>query len=466
VLLWDAATGRPLAEANRRTRGAYSAVFGPTGRSLLTAADDWTARVSFADPSGGVLVLRGHTFEVFGAAFSPDGGRVVTVAADGTARLWAAPPRFPIDIYTCAADTLGRRRARLLADWLAGLGGGSAFAPVVYEAAVWDSARSGAPPAAGEIWSAGGDAAAARFAQQLRVTRGSPAEAAVTQLRAGGGGAGPGTAVTVGMCTRPAPAERAVAGAAAETPARRQAPAPARPPRGTEPAGKAPAAGQQPRPVPQTPVQPPPDTPAVALPDVDLDSVPRASADRPVAYSPAVVQAIRESPVVRYPPGAPTPVAGGRVMTRQVVAIILHTTAAPDSASVAILRSGLTGLGGTPGPLAHWAVRTDGTIAFIAPETQRTNNVGRAAYGTTTITNANTIAIEAAGRPAFTDPRQVEALVRLVADVANRWRIPTNMILSHAEVAMPRGRKADMGQQAPAIRAMVDAVRARPAAAK
>ena len=60
--------------------------------------------------------------------------------------------------------------------------------------------------------------------------------------------------------------------------------------------------------------------------------------------------------------------------------------------------------------------------------------------------------------------RQVESLVRLVADVADRWQIPTDRIFSHAEVAIPAGRKQDMGQQAPAIREMVEAVRARKSA--
>ena len=137
--------------------------------------------------------------------------------------------------------------------------------------------------------------------------------------------------------------------------------------------------------------------------------------------------------------------------------MILHTAAAGDNA-LGELRTGRPDLAG---PYAHWAVLTDGRIAYVAPEAQRVSHVGRAIDG---VSNQNTLSIQATGLPAFADERQVESLVRLVADVADRWQIPTDRIFSHAEVAIPAGRKQDMGQQAPAIREMVEAVRARKSA--
>jgi hypothetical protein len=168
-----------------------------------------------------------------------------------------------------------------------------------------------------------------------------------------------------------------------------------------------------------------------------------------ISYSEEIVKRIRQQPGVSYPPGTSI---RQKSSDHTIVAIILHTADGPDS-SLTIVRSGRPDL---PGPLAHWAVLSDGSISSIADEIQRANHLGAADRG---LTNGNTIGIMATGFPAFSDDRQVENLVRLVADVADRWEIPTAMIFSHAEVAVPLGRKDDMMQQAPAIRQMVDAVR-------
>jgi len=174
---------------------------------------------------------------------------------------------------------------------------------------------------------------------------------------------------------------------------------------------------------------------------------PRMAAE--IKYSASVVTRIRATPGVPYPPEQrPATHRGDTTRT----AIILHDAVAGDN-SIELMRTGRADL---RGPLAHWAVQSDGAIAFIADETQRANHVGPADRG---VRNTNAIGIEVTGIGALSDERQVESLVRLVADVADRWGIPTSMILSHAEVALPRGRKIDMAQQAPIIRQMVDSVR-------
>jgi hypothetical protein len=169
---------------------------------------------------------------------------------------------------------------------------------------------------------------------------------------------------------------------------------------------------------------------------------------RPISYSEEIVKRIRDRPGVPYPSGT---TIQKKSSDQSRLGIILHTAESPD-AVVALLQKGRPDL---PGPLVHWAVLSDGSIAFVADEAQRVSHLGVADKG---LTNSNTIGIQATGQ-AFSDDRQIENLIRLVADVADRWEIPTAMIFSHGEVALPPGRKSDMVQQAPAVRKMVDAVR-------
>ncbi|HEV2828240.1 MAG TPA: N-acetylmuramoyl-L-alanine amidase [Pyrinomonadaceae bacterium] len=169
----------------------------------------------------------------------------------------------------------------------------------------------------------------------------------------------------------------------------------------------------------------------------------------PIGYSDEIVARILKRPGVPWGSHVPDHNPQGNI-----VAIILHTSSSPDNI-VEVLRNGRPGL---QGPLAHWLVKSDGKIEFIVPETVRAMHVGRTING---LTNSNTIGVEASGIPAFANELQIENLVRLVADIADRWGVPTNMILSHAEVANPPGRKNDMLQQAPAVRQMVEAVRSR-----
>lgn len=189
----------------------------------------------------------------------------------------------------------------------------------------------------------------------------------------------------------------------------------------------------------------------------EVPVITEAGVARAVVFNQAVVDRIRTSPGVVYPAGAPHTAHVGDTTRR---AIILHDAGGgKDNSLLDILRNGRRDSDGTVslhGPLAHWAVQSDGAIAFITDETSTVYHVGRADRG---LSNRNTIGIEVTGMAAFQNERQIETLVRLVTDIADRWNIPTTMILSHAEVAMPRGRKSDMFQQAPAIRQMVEAVR-------
>jgi WD40 repeat protein len=62
--------------------------FSPKGDRIVTAHDDWTARIW--DAASGELLhkIEGHKGSIYFALFSPDGKRVATASQDQTVRLW------------------------------------------------------------------------------------------------------------------------------------------------------------------------------------------------------------------------------------------------------------------------------------------------------------------------------------------------------------------------------------------
>src|SRR5262249_39629006 len=103
VRIWDAASGKPIGEPLRgklisktlRGRDGKSALFSPDGTRIVTASHDFfdDHRALIWDAASGKPIgepLSGHEGEVYRAAFSPDGTRIVTVSEDKTARVWDA----------------------------------------------------------------------------------------------------------------------------------------------------------------------------------------------------------------------------------------------------------------------------------------------------------------------------------------------------------------------------------------
>ena len=65
-----------------------SAGFSPDGKRVVTASYDSTAHIWDADSGKEIAQLKGHAGWEWSAGFSPDGKRVVTASFDRTARIW------------------------------------------------------------------------------------------------------------------------------------------------------------------------------------------------------------------------------------------------------------------------------------------------------------------------------------------------------------------------------------------
>lgn len=154
IKIWNAQSGRVLAEIADDTFGDLRGALSPDGMRVVTttgspriAGGGETARIW--DVATGRLVgeLREHLGPVYSATFSPDGQHVITVGEDGIARLWTATSfdlerAFPVSdgrvlhaafsadserIVTASRDSLARvwerRSGRLLLELFGHQGG-------------------------------------------------------------------------------------------------------------------------------------------------------------------------------------------------------------------------------------------------------------------------------------------------------------------------------------------------------
>jgi len=88
--IWDAGTGRPLAELRGHDGIVHSAAFAPDGKTVVTGGEDGTIRTwsTTSDPVR-VELPRLNERTLRDVAFDPSGGRIVTASEDRTARIWA-----------------------------------------------------------------------------------------------------------------------------------------------------------------------------------------------------------------------------------------------------------------------------------------------------------------------------------------------------------------------------------------
>jgi WD40 repeat protein len=85
--IFDAATGRVVAELRGHKDEVRSVAFSPDRRWVVTASKDGTARVWEAATGRAVAEFVGHRGPLVSAAFARDGRHVLTASADGTARM-------------------------------------------------------------------------------------------------------------------------------------------------------------------------------------------------------------------------------------------------------------------------------------------------------------------------------------------------------------------------------------------
>jgi WD40 repeat protein len=99
VRVWDLATGKQIAPANRRlllllTRfrslaySMYSFSISADGRRAVSGGEDGRVRVWDLETGAAVHVLPGHRYGVKAVAVSADGRRAVSGGWDGTLRMW------------------------------------------------------------------------------------------------------------------------------------------------------------------------------------------------------------------------------------------------------------------------------------------------------------------------------------------------------------------------------------------
>lgn len=91
---------------------------------------------------------------------------------------------------------------------------------------------------------------------------------------------------------------------------------------------------------------------------------------------------------------------------------------------------------------AHYVVARDGTVFQLVDERHRAWHAGRSQWGADFDLNSSSIGIELdnSGDEPY-PPAQIDALLRLLADIQTRYRIPSANFLAHADVAP--GRKVD-----------------------
>lgn len=88
--LWEARTGRFIAELDSDVKGISYASFSPDGNLIVTTSGDGIARILDGHTGKFIRELTGHIGAVTRAVFSPDGQYVATSSEDKTAIIWNA----------------------------------------------------------------------------------------------------------------------------------------------------------------------------------------------------------------------------------------------------------------------------------------------------------------------------------------------------------------------------------------
>ena len=88
ILLWDVATGEPIATLQGHTDWINSVSFSPDGATLASASSDGTVKLWDVATGEPIATLQGHTDWINSVSFSPDGATLASGSGDGTILLW------------------------------------------------------------------------------------------------------------------------------------------------------------------------------------------------------------------------------------------------------------------------------------------------------------------------------------------------------------------------------------------
>jgi WD40 repeat protein len=121
IRLWDATSGRSLAELDSHSALVTILAFSPDGKTLASGSRDRTVKLWAAATGGLLTTFRGHLTPIDGLMFTPDGRSVISRSDEGTVRVWDArsqrilwtfPRRGEWDSYDTAYSPDGRILAR------------------------------------------------------------------------------------------------------------------------------------------------------------------------------------------------------------------------------------------------------------------------------------------------------------------------------------------------------------------
>ncbi len=122
---------------------------------------------------------------------------------------------------------------------------------------------------------------------------------------------------------------------------------------------------------------------------------------------------------------------------RRPILIVLHATE-QDSVQRSLDTLRTRNRGGRVS--AHYLIGREGELFQLVADDQRAWHAGAGRWGTITDINSASIGIELDNNGAPFPPAQIDSLLRLLADLRDRLRIPPNQIVAHAEVAPTRKR--------------------------
>jgi len=155
----------------------------------------------------------------------------------------------------------------------------------------------------------------------------------------------------------------------------------------------------------------------------------------------AMAQGLYESPMPLPYAYAPSPNMDERPDGTAVNCIVLHATVEPTT-------EGTVGLFLDPKTKvsAHFVVGKDGRVVQMVPVEKRAWHAGTSVFDGVNRVNDFSVGVEIVnlndGKDPFTSA-QYEAVAGLIRFIRSKYTVPDDNIVSHAQVALPVGRKSD-----------------------